>query len=166
MHLALHTYINTITHRKNSDTSTCAGGSWNAKSCWWLIWSANSWGCYAVLTAVCWRKSLWFYTGTSSNAASNKTHKPPLPHHLTHSATVHLPILGIDISTALPDTFLYMQQHAYARVSSHVARSIISRTILLSNVAQTNAKNISASCYSTVCGVHVCLHCRMDTPNT
>lgn len=91
---------------------------------------------------------------------------PPLPHHLTHSATVHLPILGIDISTALPDTFLYMQQHAYARGSSHVARSIISRTILLSNVAQTNAKNISASCYSTVCGVHVCLHCRMDTPNT
>lgn len=33
MHSAQRTYINTITHRKKSDTDTCAEESWNAKSC-------------------------------------------------------------------------------------------------------------------------------------
>lgn len=68
----------------------------------------------------------------------------PLPHHPTHSATVHLPILGVDISTILPDTFLYMQLHARAHVSSHVAHPLISRTILPSNIKQTDANRSSA----------------------
>lgn len=99
-HPTQHTYINTITHRDNSDTNTCTEGPWNVKSCWWLIWSANSWGCYAVLTAVCWRKPLWLHIGTSSNAASYKTPQSPLPCHPTHSTTLHPPILGPNISAA------------------------------------------------------------------
>lgn len=32
-HPTQHTYINTITHRDNSDTNTCTEGPWNVKSC-------------------------------------------------------------------------------------------------------------------------------------
>lgn len=43
----------------------------------------------------------------------------PLPYHLTHSTTLHLPIPGPDISTTPPDTFSYMQLRTYARFPAH-----------------------------------------------
>lgn len=48
----------------------------------------------------------------------------PLPYHPTHSTTLHLPILGRDISATPPDTFLHMQQHICARVPARTHISI------------------------------------------
>ncbi len=48
----------------------------------------------------------------------------PLPYHPTHSTTLHPPILGPDISTTPPDTFLYMHQRACARVPAHTHVSL------------------------------------------
>lgn len=48
--------------------------------------------------------------------AQTPPHTIPLPYHLTHSTTLHLPILGPDISSTPPDTFPYMQQLACAHV--------------------------------------------------
>lgn len=57
----------------------------------------------------------------------------PLPYHPTHSTTLHPPILGPDVSTTPPDTFLYMQHNMHVFQHIHMSHSRISSLILLSS---------------------------------